>query len=517
MNDSHPSGSTGRRLASNTLWNLFGQVLPAIVGILAIPRIVHGFGVERFGVLTLAWMVVGYFSLFDLGLGRAITKVVAELLASNRHESLPGSVWTAWYLMLALGVIGALIATLVVPVIITHGVRVSPGLREETRLSFYLLAASIPVVVLTTGVRGVLEAAHRFDLVNAVRAPTGVLTFVVPLASLHFTSNLAVSITGLIVVRLLGVVAFGWMCMRILPSIRGRATWQATAVRPLLTFGAWMTVSNIISPMMVTFDRFFISGMISVVAVTYYATPFEAVSKLLFIPAAIAGVLFPAFAASVTVGTGRTAHILRSAITVIVLVMLPVAFIVFTFAPEILRLWLGVAFAQRSTPVMRWLMAGILMNSIAQMPFAMIQGLGRSDLTAKVHLIEAPLYLVLLVWITRRFGIDGVAFAWFARAASDMAILLWLSARSFKLRLADVLPHAALLAVGFPAALLGLVATTMVQKTAYTALFAACFFLIATRWGVSPAQRSALRNLTRRAVRQADSVTESNWVPTDLP
>ena len=31
-----------------------------------------------FGVLSLVWMFIGYFSLFDLGLGRATTKLVAE-------------------------------------------------------------------------------------------------------------------------------------------------------------------------------------------------------------------------------------------------------------------------------------------------------------------------------------------------------------------------------------------------------------------------------------------------------
>jgi len=60
----------GRRLARNVLWNLLGTGAPLLVAIVVIPVLIEGLGIERFGVLTIAWMVVGYFSLFDLGLGR---------------------------------------------------------------------------------------------------------------------------------------------------------------------------------------------------------------------------------------------------------------------------------------------------------------------------------------------------------------------------------------------------------------------------------------------------------------
>ena len=47
----------------------------------------------------------------------------------------------------------------------------------------------------------------------------------------------------------------------------------------LLRFGGWMTVSNIVGPLMVTLDRFLIGALISVSAVAYYATPYEVVSQ----------------------------------------------------------------------------------------------------------------------------------------------------------------------------------------------------------------------------------------------
>jgi O-antigen/teichoic acid export membrane protein len=77
---------SGRLLARNTLFNFIGQGIPLLVGLVTIPLIVHGLGAERFGLLSLTWVVLGYFTIFDLGLGRAATKYVADALARGNKD-----------------------------------------------------------------------------------------------------------------------------------------------------------------------------------------------------------------------------------------------------------------------------------------------------------------------------------------------------------------------------------------------------------------------------------------------
>ena len=77
----------GSRLAHNSVLNLIGQGIPFLAAFFAIPLLIRGLGTDRFGVLTLAWMVIGYFSLFDLGLGRALTQVVAENASRGDHAA----------------------------------------------------------------------------------------------------------------------------------------------------------------------------------------------------------------------------------------------------------------------------------------------------------------------------------------------------------------------------------------------------------------------------------------------
>ncbi|MCG8060811.1 MAG: flippase, partial [Candidatus Thiodiazotropha endolucinida] len=70
----------GGRLAKNVVWNLLSIIVPFLVAIITIPILIDGIGKDRFGLLAISWMFVGYFSLFDFGLGRALTVLVAKCL-----------------------------------------------------------------------------------------------------------------------------------------------------------------------------------------------------------------------------------------------------------------------------------------------------------------------------------------------------------------------------------------------------------------------------------------------------
>jgi len=96
----------GDLLARNTVLNFIGQALPLLVGVVTIPFIVRGLGTERFGLLSLAWVVLGYFAIFDLGLGRATAKFVAKALGKGEKDQIPQSVWTAVTAQAILGILG---------------------------------------------------------------------------------------------------------------------------------------------------------------------------------------------------------------------------------------------------------------------------------------------------------------------------------------------------------------------------------------------------------------------------
>ncbi len=414
---------TGKLLARNTIYNLLGHISPLLVAFITIPYLIKGLGIERFGVLTITWMVIGYFSLFDMGIGRATTKFVAEYYARGYQQKLRGLVKASLILLFGFGVVAGIILAAMTPWLITDLLNIPEYLLSETLGSFYLLAASLPVALLIAGTRGVLESRQRFGTINAIRIPSGVATFLIPLMVLPFSHSLFPIIAMLVAARVITLIFYLYSCFRGLGAANENTRMEKEYFKQLLRFGGWLTVSNIIAPLLGNTDRFFIGAILTLSAVTYYATPFDVVTKLFIIPVGIMGVIFPAFSAFSAGEKERLDNLHRRTVNYILISMIPLVTCIVVFARPLLNIWLGAEFAAQSAIVLQLLAAGVLFSAVARGPFNAIQAMGRADLTAKLFLLELPVYIGLLIMLTKTFGIIGTAGLWLGRLVIELAIL----------------------------------------------------------------------------------------------
>ncbi len=415
-----------RPLVRNAALNLLGQGLPLLAALPAIPLILGGAGPGRLGLLAIAWAVIGYLGVLDLGVSRALTWAVADRVGRERQGELRGLVRSGVGLAAGCGLLaGGLILLAAGPLarLLTEG----GALQEEALVAIRLVALASPFVVLTGVLRGVLEGLHRFGVVNAIRIPLGVATFLAPLAVLPWTNHLGALVGALLLARLGGWGGYAWATRRALVGVPRGDEAPGPGARPrrppsleLLRYGGWATVSNVLGPLMVTFDRVLIGATLGAVAVAFYSTPFEVVHRLVIVPSAVMAVFFPAFAQ----GLGRTPDLFRGSVEGILLLLLPPALLLFAFAPEGLTLWVGTDFAEAGSGVARWLVVGVVLNAVAHIPFAHLQGRGRPRVTALIHLVEFPLYIGALALALPRYGIEGAAMVWAARSVLDLGLLL---------------------------------------------------------------------------------------------
>lgn len=489
-----------KALAKNSLINLAGFVLPLAVGLITIPLIVSGFGVERFGVLTLAWAVIGYFSLFDMGIGRAITQSMAERLGSASAHDVSRLAWTGLLMMLMFALIGALVVATLTPWFVSSVLNLPETLREETVEAFMVLAAAIPAVVLSAGAAGILTALQRFDLINALRIPMGMMIFLVPLVILPYSKSMAYVCTGLLGIRILFLVLHAAACFYAFPPLRAHIGIARSEIRRLLSFGGWMTVTNVVGPLMMYMDRFVIGAALTISAVAYYVTPYEIVTRLLTVPAALAAVLFPAFAAAKSSGSSHATTLYSMGERAILGILAPIVLVLVVFAEEGLRLWLGEDFAQNSTAVLQWLAIGVFLNGYAQVPFTFIQGIGRADITAKLHLLELPIYIALMFWLLNAYGIVGVAIAWLLRAAVDAALLTLLAhglTKNMGAASRQIFPMLVAPLALFAAAM---TLDEMASKLFFTGLAFLALIIVGYYFAVLPEEKPAICRIMRRLI-----------------
>lgn len=419
-----PGQLSGTLLTRNWVLNLTGWIVPLSVALFAIPYVVRGLGAERFGVLSIASALLGYFGIFDLGLGRATTKFVAELLARREPERLPQVVWTSLWTQILLGVVGTLITMLLIPLAVDRYLKISPALVADTRTSLIVLSTSLTTVLIGNALRGVLEAGQMFDIVNYVKVPTNTSMFLLPAVGVFFRLSLPGIVCLLVFARIAATIAYLVACLRYFPTLRGQYLPHRASMRPLLVYGGWVTVSNFITPLLAYLDRFFIGSIVSMGAVGYYAAPYEAMNRAWVVPATLAATLFPAFTNLDTEGARhRVEELCARSLKSLLLISAPTLLILALFAKQILRVWLGPDFAAQSTLTLQVLALGTLISSIALVPFSLLQGVGRPDLTGVFSVIEFLFQIICCWFLVRRFGISGAALAWTFKALLDALLM----------------------------------------------------------------------------------------------
>ncbi|HOK59114.1 MAG TPA: flippase [Methanothrix sp.] len=421
----------GSLIARNALLNLIGQAVPLLVGVVTIPFVVRGLGTDRFGLLSLAWVVLGYFTIFDLGLGRATTKYVAEALGRGEDDQVPRIVWTSVTVQVVIGAVGALALMGITDLLVERILNIPPELVGEARDTFHILALSIPVALVSGSFRGVLEASQRFDLLNAIKIPTSSMTFLLPLLGVYLGLSLPGIVTLILVASMTTLMVYVALDVRIFPELR-RYSSSFALFSSLFAFGGWVTVSGVIGPILVYLDRFLIGSMLTMSAVAYYTAPYEAVTRMWVIPSSMTMALFPAFSTLEGIKERtKLGMLFARSIKYVLLILGPMIVLIALFARNILQIWLGSDFAMESTLAMQILAIGVLVNSLAHTPFALLQGTGRPDIPAKFHMIELPIYLCVAWILVGSFGIAGAAAAWTLRIGLDALLLFWAAFKAF--------------------------------------------------------------------------------------
>jgi O-antigen/teichoic acid export membrane protein len=405
----------------NTAYNLLGSIVPLAVGVVTVPIYLRLIGDARYGVLALVWLFLGYFGLFDPGITRAALFHIAKL--GNREQQIEREnvFWTALVINLCFGLAGGLVLYFAAKPFFMSTFKMPDNMRAEVLASLPWLAASVPLSIVTGVLGGAMQARESFASYNLINTCNAFATQIVPLAVAYWHGlDLKWLIAAVLITRMVGAIPNFVVLKRVLPFGVGGA-FQSRLIPTLFSYGGWVTISNVINPILTTMDRAVIGSVIGAQGVAIYTVPFNLVSRASLLPGALATSLFPKLSRGNRIDSARLAD---DAITALAAVMTPLIVFGMAILPVFMRHWVGVSFAQRAAPVGIVLLAGIWINSLAIIPFEHLQAKNRPDLTAKFHAIEMVPFLAVL-WIgVHYFGLIGAAWAWTLRVAFDALLLL---------------------------------------------------------------------------------------------
>jgi O-antigen/teichoic acid export membrane protein len=415
--------SVGRGILRNTIITFVGQSLPLVAAVVAMPFLLRNLGQERIGILSLIWSIFGYFTVLDLGFGQAVTKTIAEAIATNQYSSIGAVAWTAFRVQMVIGVAGGLGMAVLSPFLVTHILNIPPSLAIESTVAFLMSALTVPIVILSATMMGMLEAGQRFDLKYKVLLPVSLTNYLLPVLLTIWWHDLRIVVGVLVATRLASFVLQMKMAVRVFPQIRFRQVRDKKMLKSLFGYGGWVTVSNVVKPILNTGDRLLMGAMLTMSMLAYYTMPFDLATKMWIVPTSMLSVVFPVLAALSAQGqhaefSRRVAQTTRNIVCLLGIWAVLTALL----AKDIMGLWMGPDFGKHSAVILQVLAFGVVLDSASAVPAYALNAIGRADLTAKIQLIEIPICFSI-VWISvNAFGALGGALAWTARVLVDSVL-----------------------------------------------------------------------------------------------
>ncbi len=414
-------------ISRHASYNLIGSAIPIALSLATVPVYLKLVGPDRYGVLAIAWLLLGYFGLFDLGLGRATSFRIAALRdAPPRARA--DTFWAALSVNLGMGLVGGAMLWAAAAYFFGHVFKVDEHLRPEILTGVPFLAASVPIATLTGVLTGAMQGREKFLETNSVSVISTTLFQLFPLfVAWRFGPNLVVLLCAALSARALAVMVLAYRCH--VEITRGHPPTLASGeISILMKYGGWVTATSIFGPMLVIVDRFAIGAILGAVAVTVYTVPYQLAQRIAILPASLTNAMFPKMSAASP--DERQAMADQATLVLAALMSLPVLGAIFLLGP-FLDLWVGPQVGAKAAPVGRILLLAFWANAFALISFTRLQASGRPDLVTKVLLIEIPPYFLALYLGMTYLGLAGSAMAFAGRCVVDYALLTWAAGRRF--------------------------------------------------------------------------------------
>jgi O-antigen/teichoic acid export membrane protein len=398
-----------RQSASNSFYNVADSVLFPLLILLVTPFFVSRLGLQAYGIWMLVLALAGLMGLFNVGLGDTIIRHVS-LHRQGGTEAVESVVRTCFAHSMLLGSLLAVVLWLLAGILVDHAFRIEPVNRQLTIRAIQLGGTLLAMRTLESIPVSVLRAYERYDVAAKISMLIRIATVGLAVGIADLGGNVVHILAGTVVLTAVGFAAAACAARHVtgigllLPKLKGGMGSE------LLQFGLYSSVQGGASLLLIHADRLLISAMLGMSALAAYTICLQLAQQIhsLMVPAF--AFLFPWVSARSQEGvTPAFRRLLRWAAIANVLGALLLAVPLYSWASEILRIWMGVEFSLHHSGLFRLLVVAFFILSLNTATYFVLMGLGKVKLVAMTSLCGTAVTLAVAFALIPWMGAPGAA------------------------------------------------------------------------------------------------------------
>lgn len=398
-------------LLRNSLWNLSGAALPALVALATVPLLIRGLGLEGFGIVTLVTSIVGYFGILDVNLSAGSIKYLAEHHARNDPRRFAETFWFGLSFYGLLGIVGGLLLFVFAAPILARFFSVSPLLTDDALLALKIAAAGFALSQIQNYLIVVPQALQRYDRSARGEAFFGISANLLSALVADQGGGIAGVVLARATVSLLNVL---WLVlllkrlgMPLAPALPSREVGSALA-----RFSGYTYLSRLSSLLHQHADKLIIGSLAGPVALAFYTVPSQLAGRILGLTFRLSSVIYPRVSALAATGQEQRLQSLYLDATRLLTYLNCAALCIIALTGDLfLARWVGPEFVAKGYPVLLLVTLALLSDSLTVIPSLVNDGLGHPRITGRFALARGLLGVPMVYAGTLAGGIVGAAAA----------------------------------------------------------------------------------------------------------
>lgn len=406
MKNSQPQ--TVKSIAGNVFYGFLTWILPLGLSFAATPTIIETLGAKDYGIYALVLGFIGYS--FAFGIGRAITKYVAEYRSSGETEKIRDVISATFFINVAVGLVGVGLIFLSADRIVTDVFKIGEDEQSKTVTALYIAAAIIFFTMLNQVFNAVLQGIHRFDVYSKILNASNFALLSGNLALAWFGYGLLVLLGWNLLIICLTCTVFAVGAKRLLPEFGISFRYKRETLSLVLKYSSGIIGYQILGNFLLLFERGWIIRQLGAENLTYYVVP---MTLGLFIHGFISSLMLSIFPLVSELNNDKE-KLLRLYTKATKITCLPVVFLATTLIIEsryFLSLWVGEIFAEKSSDLLVLHTITFGLAAILTVSWQLTDGLGFTNYNFRLFSICLLLTVVLIIVLTPEYGNYGIAIA----------------------------------------------------------------------------------------------------------
>lgn len=418
-------------LARNTLFNTFGMIWGIVLSFCATPYIIKGLTYEGYGVFSIITLILGYSGAFSTPMAIGSIRFMAKAYAQQDWIKLKEVTIAGVILSGGFALVLSIIIVLSAPYLV-HLFKIKEADVLLAITAFRLAALGFLFNGISAALEGLPAAIRRYDMLNYVK--TGINTVRVFGIILTIWSGYGlVEIIGIqALFSLISIIIFyGITCYYLgqlqqdndvqivqnnnsIDSFRKKWNFRSVikSIRELFSFSIQLLIQRVIGMIGQQVDKTVVGIYFGPAILTFYTVPLQISDRIPMLINAMAAALYPLSAEVINKEQIEELQLLYMRTTKLLLwLSVFIAILIVVLAQDLLLLWVGPDFAQKSWFILAILAIAAAWRTPLTVADSVYNGLNRVDVGVKISLTYLFGVLTAILFVTPIWGINGAAVA----------------------------------------------------------------------------------------------------------